>query len=332
MVTLRDIAEETGYHVSTVSQVLSGGPRGEQFAADTRQAIRAAAKRMQYRPHLSARALKSGRTRLIGVVGFVFGHRVWGRQMRGLVHAFRAKGYSTMFLDNEESSERDADCLREMAAHRVEALLVASERPSPETIAAVPQGVPTVFFVHRFVEGWPCLMLDRAAAVGRAVERLMELGHRRIAFLTGRISTNLSKLDGYAAALESAGAFDEGLVFEVGDAPGAALKFFAACKGAATSATAFVCSNDRFAGETMMALRAVGLRVPEDASVVGFDDSDMVYMTRPPLASIRYPVDEVIGHAARMVLDAAEGRPVESVVLTPRFVERGSVGPIAVPV
>ena len=326
MATLRDIAQETGFHVSTVSQVLNGGPRGELFAPETRQTIRDAASHLDYRPHLSARALKSGRTGLIGVVGFVFGHRVWGRQMRGLVEAFRAKGYATLFLDNEESPQRDPDCLREMAAHRVEALLVASEHPSAETLAAIPSNIPAVLFVHRTVPGWPCLTLDRSAAVGNAVQRLWELGHRRIAFVAGRLSTNLTKLEGFSAALSAKGAFDEDLVFEVGNAPGAALDFFASRQEAAASATAFVCTNDRYAGETMMALRAAGRRVPEDASVVGFDDSESVFMTNPPLASIRYPAEEVVEHAARMVLDAAAGRPVESVVLTPQFVERGSVG------
>jgi DNA-binding LacI/PurR family transcriptional regulator len=153
------------------------------------------------------------------------------------------------------------------------------------------------------------------------------LGHRRIAFVAGASRTNPAKISGYTRAMDGAGLGGALAVIETAVPPGATRRFVVEHADLFRSPTAVLASNDRIAAELVFGLQDLGLCVPEDVSVVGYDDTPISTAISPTLTTIRQPRQEVGDHAVRMVLDLIAGRQVENVVLKPELIVRESTGP-----
>ena len=328
-VTLKDISKETGFAVSTVSGVLNDDPRC-YASEDTRRGIRRTARRLGYRPDFLARALRAKHTGLIGVAASLFGSEIIGRQMMAFTPALQERGCLPLYGDTWSEPARERHILQEMAHKQVDGIVFFPQSPLDEVRELVPKDVPCVVVHERPVEGLPCLVVDRAEATRRAVARLFELGHRRGAFCTCALRSNAVKADGFRLAFEEAGRSEAGTFIECGPEPGSIRRHIEAHAETFREITAIVASNDRQAVEAVMGLNHVGLRVPEDVSVIGFDDVDLARSVRPTLTSIRQPREEVAEASIRMLFDIMEGRRTENHVLTPQLVERESTGPAPV--
>ncbi len=326
MATLGDVAQRSGYAVSTVSHVLNN--HASCYASKTaRAAIREAAEALGYRPHFFARSLRRLRSFQVGVVGSLFGSEINALQMRSLVDPLRAAGYGILFSDTMGELGRERAAIDDLLYKCVEGILLQSYSDGRELKKIVPDKTPCVLLVERPVPGALSLVIDRAMAVETAVQLLLRLGHRRIAFLADRLAPNSAKAEGYRRAMKNAGVLDENLLLECTGAPGCARDFVTARAALFGTTTAIVATNDRLAAEAIVGLRRIGMQVPDDISVIGFDDTDIVNAVEPPLTTLRQPRAEVGKVGAQMLLDCIAGRQVENTVLVPQLVERGSVAP-----
>jgi DNA-binding LacI/PurR family transcriptional regulator len=180
----------------------------------------------------------------------------------------------------------------------------------------------------REIPGFTCLVIDRAASVAAATRRLIQLGHHRIAFLSGVLAANKKKLEGYQSVMAEHGLSTDGLVFESARRLQATRDRVMERFDAFSAVTAVVTTSDLEAVEVVSALHRKGRRVPEDCSVVGYDDVSFASSVTPTLSTLRQPREAVGEHAARMLLQLMRGEQVSNVILVPELIERESIGPL----
>ncbi len=325
-VTLKDVAERTGFEASTVSRVLSGDKRC-YASQESKRIIREAAKELDYTPNCFARALRQRRSNMVGIVGGFFNSEVNGYLMSGVTEALQAHGYGTIMIESRPSFALEEQALRELRARRVDGILFHSGLYGSKSAQYIPADIPCVVHSAEKVPGHPWVMTDRAAGVRKAVERLVELGHRRIAFVAPSIEGTEQKRAGYMAALRDAGLPDETQVHVTGSETGLVREYLMRHRAEFKSVTAIICSNDLMAIEAMFALKALGLEIPHDCSVIGHDDISTAGIISPQLTTLRQPRDAMRNHSVDMLVRLMKGEKVPNVTLVPEFIERESIGP-----
>jgi DNA-binding LacI/PurR family transcriptional regulator len=307
-VTSVDVARRAGVSQSTVSLVLSGKARG-RISAPTEAAVRQAAEELGYRPNVAARALRTGLARTVGLVVRDVTHPFFGRTMRGAQEAAWAAGYAVALVDVPTDADWQRAPLEALRAGPVDGFLYFSVEP--------PRGRPGehVVVIEASPPDIPWVRLDTEGGADAALGHLLELGHRRIGHLGSQVQfpTFEIRTERWRAALESAGVEPgddlwAGSLIDFDDAARAAVELL----GRPDPPTAIFCDDDILAGGVYLAARERGLRVPEDLSVVGFDDLDFAHVLAPPLTTIAADA-ELLGATAFETL-AAEILPVELVV------------------
>ena len=326
-VTSNDVARAAGVSQATVSLVLSGKSAGRVSSA-TEATVRAAAEKLGYRPNLAARALRTGSARAIGLVVPDVTHPFMGRVLRGMQTAARREGYAVVLVDaaNDWTWEVDSfEVLRESAVDGF--VLFGVEPPSRAgdlearmvSIEADPGRLPAV-------------RLDVEAGGAAAAEHLLRLGHRRLGRLASAVvtSTFRRREDAWARVLGEAGIDTEEIprtlsAMNVDDAIRAAGELLET----RPLPTAVFCDDDVLAAGLYVAARARGLRVPDDLSVVGFDDLDIARVLDPPLTTVAADPD-ALGAAAldRLLARLAGKRGLKETVVPVRLVVRGSTAPV----
>jgi LacI family transcriptional regulator len=334
-ITIDDIARETGYHRTTVSKVLSGDKRC-YASAGTRDLILKTAKKLNFVPNYFARSLQQKCSHTIGIAGRLDLTGVTGPTLKAIVDGLLPKGYMPLFCDasRPEGEER---AIQELRARGVDGIIVNAVGDDAQLGRMIPENIP--FVLIRCVKAlkWPCVVEDRFNAFAGGVRWLAKRGHMKIAFIgTGnavvmsddlhRFNTHRLKIEGYCAAMKQLGCFDKTLLLESGPVPGETREYVARNQGLFNKITAIFAANDRLAVEVMSGLSDLGLRVPEDCSVVGFDDTEFAMAVKPRLASFQPKRAEVGAKAVEMVLKLIEGRKVNSVTVSPELIERESAG------
>lgn len=329
-----------GVSVATVSRVLTGSAPARD---GTRARILEAAATLRYTPNEVARALITRRTGALGVVLPDLHGEFFSELLRGADRAAQAEGHHLLVSNSHHEQHGIGAALRAMSG-RVDALLVMSPDLDPATLATLHASVPVVLLNCDLPSG------ERAAGVHRAdrlavdnlggaravVRHLLALGHTRIAHVRGA-ARNLDareRLRGYRVTLREAGVARWPAYVVPGDFSeaggyGAAQQLLALAK----PPTAIFCANDASAVGALAALAELGLRVPEEVAVAGFDDVPMAHYVRPPLTTVRVAIDELGARAVRLALEAirrmAAGLPRAASVheLAPAtLVVRGSCG------
>ncbi|MFF9563897.1 LacI family DNA-binding transcriptional regulator [Leifsonia sp. NPDC014704] len=334
-VNLRDVAAHAGVSPATASRVFGGSAKVHDA---TREKVLASAHQLGYVVNGLARAMQGRGPRTVAfVVRFMIGP-TFASLAAGAERVAGENGHLLFMSTTHGSPEREAELIATLREQRVAAvLLVGSTESDPSFDARVAAyardladvDAPLILCGRPPVAGESLVAVDydQRAGVGMAVDELVRLGHRRIAYVgePRGMTTAEQRMDGYRQALERHGiAFDpqllrEGLNFE-DDGERAVQRLLADDTGA----TAIVCMTDNIAVGAYRAARKAGLRIPEDLSVVGFDDAPIVGDLTPGLTTVHPPFYEVGVTAAEIALGLA---PAESVLLQPRFVERGSTAP-----
>jgi LacI family transcriptional regulator len=331
-VTLKDVANAVGVHVSTVSRALDPKSRHLITPEVAEKVLRASAE-MKYRPNVSAYGLRTRRTRTIGVTVPDITNPIFPPIIRGIEDGLEAHGYAAIVVNTDNRTERDLAALENLLARGVDGLITASVPLEDEPIAEMARAGKAVVTVNRRVEEpfVSSVVNDEEDGIHRVVEHLVRLGHRRIAHVAGpqELSTGLGR---YQAFVKAAAEFglprDDGLIAY-------AARFHEAegerCTrdllSRAVGITAVVCANDRLALGALDALGALGLCCPDDVSVTGFNDMPMLDRLQPPLTTVRIQQYEAGLRAAGIILDLAESdgamEPVHA-VLPIELVVRGS--------
>jgi LacI family repressor for deo operon, udp, cdd, tsx, nupC, and nupG len=321
--TLKDLSQETGYAISTISNVLNN--RESCFASKaTREKIHEAARRMGYRADHLARALRSGETRIIGVIGHLFSSEVQLEQFRALQDALREAGYIASFMDMRGDIEQTLTDIRSL---HVDAVIVFIDRNEASVAKQLSPEAPTIGIGAENIPGIPTVVIDRAEAMKKAVRYLAEFGHRSIAFVTRKPKYNISKLQGYLEGMKEVGLEDYIKVVPLSEIVGRMPAFVKEHAEDFRKLTAVVTNGDQVAAELIAGFRDIGIRVPEDCSVIGFNDVRIAQGVAPQLTTLRQPREELGQAAVAMLMALLQGKKVRNRRIVPDLVIRDSVCP-----
>ena len=290
-ITIRDVARRARVSVATVSRALAE-PRLVREQTLTR--VLAAAKQLAYKPNPAARSLITGRTGNIGIIVPDLDNPFYPSVLRGVQARAHQSGYAVLLADSGEDPVAEQNLVHTMAK-QVDGVIVCAPFASDAQLADLAR-VTTLVLVNRRLPGIPAALMDVARGMRQAIGHLAALGHRRLAYLSGprQAWSNRERRRGLLAAARShrarlveLGPFEP--KFEGGTE--------AADLAVNTGATALVAYNDMMALGALRRLVARGIRVPEDISLVGFDDILYAAMCAPPLTTVAMPM-EAAGRAA----------------------------------
>lgn len=335
-VTIRDVAREAQVHISTVSRALD--PRRRSMIGEaTRERVLAVVDELGYQPHLVASGLRRGQTRTIGVVVPDLGNPIFAPFARGATHALGGGGYMPLVADTEDDHAVLARILRHLSERRVDAIIMTAARLQDEALllAIAEGGTPVVTAIRTLpASGLPTVLHDDRAGGRLAAEHLLALGHTCLGQVRGPsdVEPFLARGEAFAEAVRNAGAT------LVADQEPASLptveegqRIAAGLLSGDRLPTALFVQNDTMAIGALLAVRELGLRCPEDVSIVGYNDGPFAAHTDPPLSTIRLAPYEIGRLAGRLALQAIEphGDPIEAQVLPELIVRRSSAPPAA---
>ncbi|WP_232072328.1 LacI family DNA-binding transcriptional regulator [Paraburkholderia pallida] len=332
-VTMKQVAERAGVHVSTVSRALNPETRSMVVPESVARVMKAA-EELGYRLDPVAASLRTGRSKLVGILVPDIATNVFTPILTGATERLSEHGYSVIVAYVGGDSNKQLDLAQGLIARRVDGLIVATaSRDDPLVTFCIERGVPSVL-VNRAEKETRLsgVVSDDLLGAQLAVDHLVELGHSRIAHLGGprEHSTGYLRHRGFIHALAANGLdaasapteFAETYTREQGAA--AARRLLSAHPGI----TAIVAANDLLALGAYDVIREAGLNCPRDISIVGHNDMPLVDMVEPPLTTIRISHKEMGRQAADLLEQAIEtlDRPARNVVLPPKLIVRGSTG------
>lgn len=329
-VTLKELAARAKVHPSTVSRVVNHDP-SLRIAAPTRARIEALLRETEYRPNGVARGLKLRQTLVLAVVIPDITNPFFGALFRGIEDGAAPRGYQVLLCNTDGSPDRQRAHLQALAARRVDGVILASSFLKDPAVRALRHQHAPYVLVNRFSEEGmdPFVGSDDVAGARLATQHLIELGHIRIGHLAGQatVSTGVLRRRGYQAALSDAGlAADPDLVVESGFTEEGGARAAERLLALPEPPTAIFAVTDMAAVGALGQARKVGLRVPQDLAIVGYNDIPLASRLMPGLTTVHVPIQEFGSAAARMLLDQIDGGQVlpRRVVFTPQLVVRGS--------
>lgn len=308
--TVRDVARLAGVSAMTVSRVVNDQPG---VSAETRKKIEAAITELNYAPSKVAGSLISAKTELLGMIVPDVSNPFFGPIVRGAETAARKAGYRLLLCNSESDLRLEKDYVSDLVAHRVEGLLIApvGDKSAGHLGRLVDQRFPIVL-LDRQVEGLACdsVTLDNTDAARRLMAHLIGVGHRRIAILTDAddVSTGRERLLGVRQALEEAGLpFEDDLIFHTTTDQIGGYRATQLILGLPQRPTAIFAVNNMTAVGVMQALRQASLRVPEDISLVCFDDVQHLAVISPFLTVVDQPAETMARVATQLLLERIGG-------------------------
>lgn len=318
-ITIRDVAAEAGVSLQTVSRVINNGPN---VRPEVKDRVNAAVAKLGYTPSLAARRMGGSRSFLLlalndrdrTIDGWKSGEGTdWVDQMLmgGMLECAR-HGYRMIFeLIDTHSSHVEREVLGAISALHPDGIILTPPHSDNEQITRLlaRNGLPFARIGSQAEGPGFAIAMDDRAAARAATDHLLDLGHRRVGFITGSDEYALSaaRTDGYREALEARGLFDASLI-----APGdftydTALRAMRSLLEAPRPPTAVVATNDQTALAALTCANEAGLSVPDAFSIVSFDDTPIVRFSHPPLTAIRQPIAAMTAAAASALMRAKAG-------------------------
>jgi LacI family transcriptional regulator len=330
--TIRDIADRAGVSIATVSRVLNGRP---DVAPETREAVLEVARQLRFSTNRSARSLPGGQTGLVAVTIPIVHASYFASILSGAAEALYEEDLRAVLCPTQHEHDREVDLLGRLMHGTTDGALLMLPSETPEELQALREfGYPFVVVDARapLHEGIPAVTAANTSGAQQATRHLLKLGHRRIGVITGPRTWNSSeeRLIGYHATVANAGVnTDPDLVTEGDFEHTTGFACAAELLSLPTPPTAIFAFNDDMAVGALHAAIEHGLRVPEDISIVGFDDSDRSKVIKPSLTTVYQPLAEMGRVAVSLLTRALEGQRLEAlrVELATRLVVRESTGP-----
>lgn len=328
MPTLDDVAREVGVHPSTVSRALNP-QKAVMVNPATRQAVEEAARRLGYRPHMVARGLQSGRTATVGVIAADLGNPFVTPIIHGITASLEVAEMMPVVAETQDEHHRFARILDHMLSRRVDAVVAAATRAGDRRILEDASRIAPVVIAARPLPGstLPQATHDDAGGARLVAQHLYELGHRRVVQLRGPL--DVANFEHRAVAFTETArqlGMEEVELPETGVLPnfeeGRRLMEAFLARGEPVSGV--FAHNDLMAMGALATLRVAGRRVPDDVSLVGYNDLPMMDLVDPPVTTVRYPSREVGMAAGELVIEALGGSNPASVCLEPVLVVRAS--------
>ncbi len=330
-VTLKAVAERVGLTPGTVSAVLNDSPAARSVPERTKSRIFAAARELNYRPNFLARALRVNRTNTLGVIAAEIGDPYGSTVISGIENYLRKHDFFYLTVVHRHDKKLLESYSQLLLQRGVEGFItidtsIDQRLPLPAVAVAG----------HQRVDGVTNIVIDHTKAARLALHHLFDLGHRNIAIMKGpRVSSDAEERWSSIKAVAAEFGIHirpeltvelEGI--DVARAPENAIPSAKELLARKHPFTAVFAYNDNAAVAMMRVIQEAGLRVPEDISVVGFDDIQAAAYTNPPLTTVRQPLRNMGEIAARTLLDLVEGRAeyVPEIAIEPQLVVRASSG------
>jgi LacI family transcriptional regulator len=313
--TIADVARAAGVSVTTISHVLSGN-RPVSLATQAR--VREVIEALGYRPNPVARSLRTQRSHTVGLVIPDITNPYYPMLARGLQDVIAEAGYHVFVCSTDARAERELEFVTDLAERRVDGLFIAAFGADPELLGVpAARGIATVSLGARIDHpAVDVVDTDDADGAARATEHLIGLGHLRIGLIAGPPPIGQRRAGGYRRALEAADVPFAAELVQTGDWTRAsgrpAMRALAALE---EPPTAVFCANDLMAIGALDAARDLGLDVPRDLSLVGFDDIEAAALLTPALTTVLNPAHAVGEAAGRLLLERLSGSPTKRTVL-----------------
>lgn len=312
--SIKDIARAANVSHSTVSRALRNSPL---VNFETAEQIRKIARDANFRISAVARSLATGRTNTFGVVVTTIADPFAAEVVQGIEDEANTHGYSVILANSGANPEREMKVVHSFEERRVDGILVMSSRVGNLYMGHFAEmKVPIVLINNQHPEEFVySVMIDNMAASEEATRHLIQLGHRRIAYIgdRGGFQSDSERREGYKKALASADiAYAPELVRQADSTPDTAMQAVDQLFALAQPPTALFCYNDITAVGALLAARRHGCKVPDDLSVMGFDDLPLASFLNPTLTTIRQPMRDMGKQATSILFHLLDGAEVEN--------------------
>ncbi|SCX73272.1 LacI family DNA-binding transcriptional regulator [Variovorax sp. EL159] len=305
--SIQAVAAKAGVSVATVSRAFNFP---DKVTPATRELVERVARELNYLPNASARTLRTQRSRVLGVVLPTLLNPTFAECLQGIARAAVAGGYAIIPVTTGYQLDEEERAVHLLLAGNVDGLILVVSNPSTST--ALPglrtAGVPYVLAYNRHADH-PCVSVDSEGAVADAVTRLVLLGHRRIAMVSGTLAASdraQQRYRGYLKGMADAG-LDAPPLIEVPFVETAVDALSHQLQATRNRPTALICSNDLLAIRSIRAAHLSGLHVPDDLSVVGFDGIALGEDLTPALTTIAQPNSDIGRHSVELLIQAMAG-------------------------
>lgn len=311
-VTLEMVAKEAGVSPATVSRILNGTAK---VSEEKRRAVQTAIARSGFQPNAMARGLAKGRTMSIGVLTQFIDSPFYGEALRGVEDVLAGSGFIPIFVSGHWNLKDEVERMGLLLGRRVDGVIVLTGRLSDQQLIDYAQTTPIVITGRRLkADNLLSLAVDDFQGGYSATRHLLDYGHTRIAYISGPHDhpDALERLRGYQAALADAGiAFDPDLVAQADFHESGGAMAINQFLNSRRDFTAVFAANDQMAYGARLALYRLNLRVPDDISLIGYDDLPTSLYATPPLTTIRQPVYELGKLAAQAMLGMLNGQSID---------------------
>jgi len=330
MANIRDVADNAGVSVATVSRTLQ---QPERVSPKTRNKVRAAVQAVGYRPNVMAVKFRSGKTHNLVVLVPTVANVFFARVISGMQEAAAELGYSILLANTLGNSDIESHYAKMVSTSQADGLIqLRANNPLDVSMINDHGLLPMVNACEVIDDGqYPVVSLDNRAAARAMTEHLIGKGHSRIAMVKGPDSSPLTqeRLAGYKDALANANiAFDEKLLFPGDFTLQAGYNAGVHIAALRNRPTAVFCENDETAIGAMQAFKQANLNIPKDISVAGFDDIAFSAFVDPPLTTIAQPAEEFGRTAVTLLVDLLNGkiRKAPKVIMPFELIVRESTG------
>ena len=331
MANIYEVAELAGVSLATVSRVINPGVK---VSEKTRQKVLSAMKQLGYQPNSIAQSLATRSSNSVGVLVSELHGPFYGAMLSAIEETLRGAGKFVLVAASHSKEEQEREAIRFLVSRNCDAVIVHVEKLPDKFLVEHNQKSTPLVVVNRKVRGLAdrCFSLNNELGGYLAAQSLLRLKHKKIAYISGPLDfvDAQQRLQGHKRALAEAGVkFDarllhEGDYHETGGSDALTHLF-----DTKVPFSAVICANDDMAAGAMAAAHERGLRLPDELSIVGFDDAPISRYVYPKLSTVHYPITDMSHMAARWVLKNVylQDTPNVQQMFEPRFIERDSVGP-----
>jgi LacI family transcriptional regulator len=332
LATIYEVAQAAGVSLATVSRVINDS---DKVRAETREKVLAAMAELDYRPNVFAQSLASNRTNCIGVLVSELHGPIFGPMLSTIENTLKEAGKFAIITAAHSDAEKEAEGIRFLTERKCDALILHIEALSSDYFVERADTLLPFVLLNRFSPSLEhhCLALDNEEGGYLATKAVLELGHRQIAYISGPSGWGdaEARLAGHRRALAEFGVPWNDRLFYAGDfTENAGSEGTAAILDAGLPVTAVVCANDEMAVGAMDRLRSRGFRIPEDMSIMGFDNVRWARFLYPKLSTVHYPLEDMSRMAAHWILKNVYGDEDLEIAhaFSPRLILRGTTGPV----
>lgn len=323
--TLGMVAEKAGVSPSTVSRILNGTAK---VSEEKRALVESIIEELGFRPDPTARSLAGGRTMSIGVLTQYIDSPFYGEALRGIEDVLHQAHYAPLFVSGHWNQEEERSRLGLLQDRKVDGIIVLTGKLADKTLVEMARQLPVVVTGRQLTA--PNLFsidFDNIEGAGLAVKHLHALGHQNVAFISGPLDhpDAEQRLAGYRAELQRRDMReDDALVVYSDFQESGGFRAMNQLLESRVNFSAVIAANDQMAYGARLALHRAGLRVPDDISLVGFDDLPHSAFTLPPLTTVRQSVYEIGASAAQAMVDLLAKKPPPTKLIAAEIIVRES--------